>query len=98
MGDDGQMLPEESLYCFLNSDRPCGADCMAFKTVGQNNERLDSAQQHCVLLSSVERGGNGLNVLAAIAGVWIKDQKIRDADARRTAGAPPPPNPLGGHK
>jgi hypothetical protein len=79
-------LPLDSaLFCFLpgSQDRQCGAHCMAFKTVGPNNERLDPAQQHCVLLQSIEKAGNGLNVVAAVAGAWFKRAGTDAADARR---------------
>lgn len=97
MGEqDPRHLPiENTLFCFLpgSQDRQCGAHCMAFKTVGPDNERLDPAQQHCVLLQSIERAGNGLNVVSAVAGAWFKKFSTRDADKRREDATRPPTAP-----
>jgi hypothetical protein len=95
MSENGaETLPkQDELYCFLDKERPCQADCMAFMTVAADNRQLDGGQAHCVLLDGVTK----LNVLAAIGGAMVKDQRQRDADSRRAAaGSPMPPNPLGG--
>lgn len=97
MSDETHLPVQNELYCFLpgNSDRPCTAECTAFKTVGPDNDRLDPAQQHCVLLTSIERVGNGVNVLAAVAGSWFKAAKNTAADARREAAGNKMPDPMG---
>lgn len=76
-----EVLPEgDELYCFLNKDRPCGGDCMAYKTIPDRNEQLDSAQPHCVLLNATEKAGRGLHVLSAVFGTWMKDRKAAESE------------------
>lgn len=89
---------QDELYCFLNRDRPCGADCMAYKSMPDENRHLDPSQAHCVLVDSAEKAGHGLQVLAAVFGAWIKRQKIKEADDKRAAaiGEVKPPTPVGG--
>lgn len=89
---------ENELYCFMDHDRPCQADCMAYKTMPDENKHLDPGQQHCVLLDSVEKAGHGLQVLAAVFGTWMKKQQTKEADAKREAAmsGARPPAPTGG--
>lgn len=89
---------EDELYCFLDQHRPCGAECMAYKTMPDENKHLDPGQQHCVLLDNAEKAGHGLQVLAAVFGTWMKKQQTKEADAKRAAATPgvAPPNPMGG--
>lgn len=85
----------DKLTCFADGDRFCGPDCMAYKTIPDENQQLDSGQQHCVLLSSIERTGRSLNIIGSVLNAISSRMKKREEDAMR--GTPPaPPNPLGG--
>lgn len=92
--EDPRTLPSgDELYCFLNGERACGADCMSFRTIPDKNTQLDDAQNHCILLGSIERSGRSLNILAAVAGKKAKEAQ----DAARKAATPGGmPNPMGG--
>lgn len=86
---------DDALFCFMDQQRVCGPDCMSFRTVPDENRQLDKAQQHCVILSSIERTGRSTNILASVLSEHLRHTKVKDADAQR--GAPPAaPNPLGG--
>lgn len=92
---DSQDKPDDKLLCFLNKDRFCGPDCMAYKTIPDDNKQLDKGQQHCVLLSAIERTGRSTNIIAQLIDTILKRDKTKDADAKR--GSPPaPPSPYGG--
>ena len=94
-----QSKGESELYCFLNSERACGADCMAYVTVPRENKELDELQPHCVLIDSAARSAHGLHVLAAVFGTWMKDSRRREADSKRASSeATTPPDPMGTKK
>ena len=90
---------KDKVFCFLDQARFCGPDCIAYKTIpdalGVNPSPLDSAQMNCVLICSAERVGIYAGMLASSANNALKQQAVRDADAKR-GGPPSPPNPLGG--
>lgn len=48
---------ETDLVCWLNSSRPCGADCMAYTTMEAESKLLNEQQKHCVALVALERVG-----------------------------------------
>ncbi len=79
---------QEEVYCFIDSRRPCSADCMAYRTVGQDNHELDPAQQHCVIISSVERTGRGLMIIGSIGSALLKQLKITAGDSKREQATP----------
>lgn len=92
-----ETLPRgDELYCFLDKERPCDAGCMAYMTIPSENTKLDGGQAHCVLIDSASKAGNGLHILAAVGGAMVRDQRIKDADAKRASGANKIPNPMGG--
>lgn len=83
----------DELYCFFDRERMCGPDCMAYKTVPDDNVQLDSSQVHCVLISSAERAGRSLNIIGSILNDISKRQKRKDDDherARNIGSAIPP--------
>lgn len=45
------------LVCFMNMDRPCGADCMAYTGETSESKYLSSQQKDCIVLVSAERLG-----------------------------------------
>jgi hypothetical protein len=71
--------PEKNgLACFINGDRICGADCMAFTTVPSESPYLNEQQKHCSLIVSAER-------LGRYAGGILSLFKKADADSKRSA-------------
>lgn len=81
----------DGMYCFLDSTRACGPDCMAYLTepAGPATSPLNEQQQHCLLLTRVEQ-------LPRFIGGGISLLKKQQADkARVEAGSKSPPSPLG---
>lgn len=98
-GELDEYAPEEDarpkttgLYCFLNSDRACGAECMAYVTLPRMPVRpeLNEQQAHCELLLCFERMGRNITVLAQVAAETVKKRTISEADRRRNAQFTPP--------
>lgn len=75
--------PENAVYCFLSGDRPCAAECAAYKTFPEDNKNLDTHQRHCLLLQSAERSARSLNVIAGLINMTVTKQKRAEADAKR---------------
>jgi hypothetical protein len=76
--------PEKNgLVCFLNMERPCGPDCMAYTTFASESPHLNEQQKHCTLIVGVER-------LGRYAGGLLSILKKSQADARRAASRTPP--------
>ena len=81
--------PETGLYCFINRDRVCSGDCMAY--VSHPNARTTSAselsaqQTHCAIVAGVERAGRGLIMIASGVGGLLKKQSIKAADEARSS-------------
>ncbi len=85
-------MKEGGLDCFLSDVRPCGPSCMAFVTSPRFTDKseLSHQQQHCSLLTSVERVGRHLPILASILDSGQKTleaserrKKTQDADRQR---------------
>jgi hypothetical protein len=92
-------IPHERVFCFLDKDRECGADCLAYKTVPEQNTELDTLQPHCALIDNVSRGARALWIVAAVAGDWIKGLRRYEADkARAESVKTTVPDPMGGKK
>lgn len=72
---------EQGIYCFLDGDRVCSADCAAYLPEA-DRPRKDAAEiaewEKCLLLLNVQRTGKHLVVLA-------------QNSAKRPAPTPPPP-------
>jgi hypothetical protein len=45
------------LFCFMNMDRPCSADCMAYTPYDSESKYLPDQAKNCTILVSVERLG-----------------------------------------
>jgi hypothetical protein len=76
------------LVCFMNMDRQCGADCMAYTTHPSESKYLNDQQGHCVAIVGVERLGR------YVGGVLSLLSKKNADDAR--SRVQPPPSPTGG--
>ena len=85
MDDDSE---RNGLVCFMNMDRQCGADCMAYSTLPSESKYLGEQQKHCVAIVGVERLGR------YAGGILSLLTKKKADDAR--AGVQSPPNPTGG--
>lgn len=88
---------EDTLLCFLTPDRMCGADCMAYVTFPRtaSSSELSEHQAHCILLSSAERVGRNITILASDLVKTSRRQRIAAADKAREASTPKPPiNPF----
>lgn len=79
---------DDRLTCFLNPDRFCAADCMAYSVFPDENAHLDSGPKHCTIISSVERTGRSLNIIGGLLNELLKHQKHKEADAKRNMVAP----------
>jgi hypothetical protein len=75
------------LMCFLDTDRMCGADCMAFTTQRSESPYLNHQQQNCAVIVGVER-------LGRYAGGIMKILRDDKADRARE-NQKPPPSPAG---
>jgi len=85
------------LTCFMDQMRQCGPDCMAFSTFSADSGALSDQQENCLLLSSAERVGKHLVIIAKI----LNDEKIRgrkEAADRQRHSQTVPANPLGSVK
>lgn len=76
------------LMCFLNGDRQCGADCMAYTTEAAQSQYLSQQQAHCSFVVAVERLGRNTGILAKILndGVGLFSNEL--ADKKRTGQVP----------
>ncbi len=86
------------VYCFLDHQRPCTAECAAYKTFPEDNKQLDSHQRYCTLLQTMERGSRSLNILAGLVHQLLNKQKRAEADAQRERAFDPSPSPTVGTK
>src|SRR5262245_32565672 len=78
--------PDDGLMCFINPDRQCGADCMAYTTSGSESPYLNEQQGHCAVIVGIER-------LGRYTGGLLSVMKKESADAKR--GVPSPQSPKG---
>jgi len=53
------------LYCFQDSSRACGPDCMAFTTPPTDAEYQGKQWAHCLVLTSMHRSSKHLVIIAA---------------------------------
>ena len=78
-------------FCFIDANRPCTAECMAYlvsRPDGQDYE--DQQWAACSILVNLHRGGKHLTVLASQGAAVIKDMRIRVADDKRLNQSFPP--------
>lgn len=70
------------LLCFLNSERHCGSDCMAFAAPPAGADYQEQQWANCKVLVSLHQGGKHLVVLAQTA--------VNTAADKKRVQAPPP--------
>lgn len=78
-------VAENEVFCFLDHGRPCTAECIAYKTFPDESRHVEQHQSHCVVLTSVERAGRSLNIVAGLISQIVSKKKVEDADAKRAA-------------
>lgn len=89
MQQQEEATPKTGLMCFLNSERECGADCMAYNTYPSESPYLDEQQKHCTFIVGVERVGR-------YAGGILKLIKDANSDSIREKNSKPStPTPTG---
>mgnify|MGYP000870072547 FL=1 len=86
------MGTERFLQCFIDADRTCGPDCMAYQLQIPEGQDYQGESQwaHCLVLVSAHRVGKHAVILANIADGVAKKWKATSADAARAAQVPPP--------
>lgn len=52
------------LYCFINPNRACGPECMAYENAPSGKDFLGKQWANCLLLVNVHRTGKHLTILA----------------------------------
>lgn len=89
--DEEAQGPTGGLYCFMNCDRVCGPDCMAFLPDAPPQEDYRGQPwAHCLLLVNAHRGGKHLAVLASTA-ADISSRARKEAADRQRVSQPSPP-------
>lgn len=85
-------LPDnkDSLFCFKDPNRVCGADCMAYADQPEGQEYIGKPWSRCLILLNQHRMGKHLVILTNI----VDRIEKRMIDARR-ANQTPPPRPNG---
>lgn len=83
-------LPQNSgLACFMNQDRICGADCMAFLPQVPEGDTYKGEQwAHCHLLVNADRAGRHLIILASVGSRIASVQVKASAEAVRSQKPP----------
>jgi len=80
------------LFCFLDSARPCEADCMSFLLVqpeGRDYEGQPWAR--CTLLVNLHKVGKHAVALAGQGDSLLRHLRVKNADAARSSQPMPPP-------
>jgi hypothetical protein len=80
----------EGLTCFIDRQRLCGPDCMAWSARPEGPDYKDQQWANCQVLVAGHRGGKHLVVLASQAGELLRVFKNGAADQARANQAPPP--------
>ena len=81
---------EVGLYCFMNKDRPCGADCMSYIVQPEGSDYRDQQWARCLLLVNAHRAGKHLVVLADITNKLFNISRTKQADDARLNQPPAP--------
>jgi hypothetical protein len=83
-------LPKGSgLFCFIDQNRACNADCMAYLIHKPEGLDYEAQWAECMLLVNAHRLGKHTVALTAIVDGAVKKWKTQAADQQR-APAPPP--------
>lgn len=83
--------PVPTVYCFLQEERVCGPDCIAFMSRPADGNQLDPQQRNCLVLVSGERLARHATIGVKVVSDLFTFMKRADADVRRTEQRPPTP-------
>lgn len=88
MKDDDR---RNGLVCFLDQNRPCGSDCMAFLVDRpEGNDYRAQQWANCMLLVSTHRSAKHLTILAQVTDAFVQKTRAQAADQVRATQTPPP--------
>lgn len=90
---DIRELPEDKtgLYCFIDSARPCGAECMAYLSTRPEGRDYEGQQwAKCGILVSLHKGAKHVVALAGMGDSLLKHLRVKHADAVREKQSLPP--------
>jgi hypothetical protein len=79
------------LVCFMDHNRVCGPDCMAY--LSDPPEQADYRGQqwaNCMLLVNAHRAGKHLTIVAQVVSEFTQKSKAHAADQARAGQVPPP--------
>jgi hypothetical protein len=97
MSDEAPVI--ERVYCFLDRERVCGPECMAFLTHPRqsNSSELSDLQAHCTLLTGMDRLGRNITIIASTLTGKARSEAIKEQDTIRERNTPKadPLGPLG---
>ncbi len=75
------------LYCFLDRNKACGADCMAWDSVPNHRDYIGKQFANCMILVNLHRTGKHLTVIASSLDTLVKSEQDK-------ARIPVPPGPV----
>jgi len=86
------------LYCFLNGERECGPDCMAFlpEPSADKAQTLSLQQRSCTVIVATERIGRFMGGLVQLGLQRQASADKRAQDEERRRSITPPISPRGG--
>ena len=88
---DYKPAPENELYCFLDSARPCQAECMAYLPVRPEGEDYQQAPfSSCMILVNLHKIGKHHVALAQAGANLVRDGRNKAADQARNNQPLPP--------
>ena len=89
--EEEQEVGVGGMDCFMDDGRVCNAACMAYSTFPRSSKdgELSEQQSHCVLLSSAERVGKHLVIIAGMMAEETKRKKVAQQDLQRAASTVP---------
>lgn len=81
----------EEVYCFLDSGRPCTAECVAYLPVAPEGSDYAGQQfARCTLLVNLHKLGKHHVALAQQGAAFLKHHKVKQADEARVNQPVPP--------
>lgn len=79
---DGTESEKTGLYCFITSDRACGAECMAYAAPPPGQDYKDQQWANCKILTSLHQASKHVALIARVV-------DSESADKKRLSQVPP---------
>ena len=97
--DKAELPPMNELVCFLDKERGCGPDCMAF-SINTPGPDYNEPWGHCLYLASLFRISKHAVIMAQHSEISVRMMHAATADSVRASNAPqvPPFQPPMGKK